>query len=107
MNEYGISPHLMQPSAGELDWMRYARCRYADPGLFFGPDGESRHDQREREKEAKAVCAGCPVRRKCLAYAVVTPIQWGVWGQAGEAERARIRRNYLRRQRQYEKRRVA
>ena len=85
MNEYGISPHLMQPSAGELDWMGYARCRYEDPGLFFGPDAESDQARQDREAKAKAICAACPVRRKCLAYAVVTPVQLGCLGSGRRA----------------------
>lgn len=56
-----------------------------------------------REANAKAICAGCPVRRPCGQFAVVNGIKWGTWGGFSEAERARIRRNYLRHLRGYER----
>jgi WhiB family redox-sensing transcriptional regulator len=57
----------------------------ADPELFFpvakyGP-GASETDR------AKAVCAGCPVRRQCLQYALATRQMHGVWGGLTEDER--------------------
>lgn len=94
-------------NAADFDWQDRAACRPADLFLFFGPEIETDQAREDREAKAKAICAGCPVRRQCLSHAVVTPVQWGVWGQAGERERAQIRRNYLRRQRGYEKKGAA
>jgi len=37
--------------------------------------------------EAKAVCAGCRVRRECLAFALRTHQIHGVWGDLTEQER--------------------
>lgn len=39
---------------------------------------------------AYAICDRCPVRDRCLEYAVVNRITNGIWG--GESERARARR---------------
>jgi WhiB family redox-sensing transcriptional regulator len=64
--------------------------------LFFGPDGESGPERQVREAKAKAICRHCPVTWQCASYAVRQPEKWGVWGAAGEAERATMRRNYLR-----------
>jgi WhiB family redox-sensing transcriptional regulator len=47
-------------------------CR-TDPGLFFAEDP---NDLRQ----AKALCAGCPVRSACLAGALRRGEPWGVWG---------------------------
>lgn len=40
--------------------------------------------------KAKAVCADCPVKQMCLAYAVVADEREGVWGEHTAAERRRI-----------------
>ncbi|HEV2256553.1 MAG TPA: WhiB family transcriptional regulator [Streptosporangiaceae bacterium] len=37
--------------------------------------------------EAKAICAGCQVRRDCLAFALRTHQVHGVWGGLSERER--------------------
>jgi WhiB family redox-sensing transcriptional regulator len=47
-------------------------CRSA-PDLFFA---ESPHDLRQ----AKAICAACPLRTTCLADALARAEPWGVWG---------------------------
>ena len=70
-----------------------AACQTADPDLFFGPDGERERDRQRREAQAKAICAGCPIRAACLTFALNTRQNFGIWGAANEAERrAMIRR---------------
>lgn len=48
-------------------------CREQDPDLWFAasPAGLER---------AKRLCANCPIRRECLAGAVLRAEPWGVWG---------------------------
>jgi WhiB family redox-sensing transcriptional regulator len=48
-------------------------CHVGDPDLWFA---ETPADL----ERAKALCAGCPVRRQCLAAAVQRAEPWGVWG---------------------------
>jgi WhiB family redox-sensing transcriptional regulator len=67
-------------------------CRSADPGLFFAADAERVADWHRREAAAKAICAGCPVRRLCLAYALDSGQDFGIWGGCDEAERRAILR---------------
>jgi len=38
--------------------------------------------------EAKAICAGCPVRNECLAFALRTGQVDGIWGGTTTHERA-------------------
>jgi WhiB family redox-sensing transcriptional regulator len=57
-----------------------AACRAADPDLFFGPDGERKAERQAREEKARAVCAGCPVRRRCYEQARANGERWGIWG---------------------------
>jgi len=66
-------------------WRSLAACQFAEPDLFFpisssGPSGP-------QVAQAKAICAGCPVRRQCLAFALRTHQVDGVWGGLTEQER--------------------
>lgn len=67
------------------DWMRAGECVGADPEVFFPTQGES-------VSEAKAICAPCPIRVRCLEYALDNNIVHGIWGGASERERRRMRR---------------
>ncbi|MFI7691731.1 WhiB family transcriptional regulator [Nonomuraea sp. NPDC049655] len=77
-------------------WQERAACRGEDLTLFFGADGERGEAKDRRERVAKAVCSGCPVRRECLDYALSVPEKYGVWALT-EDERARERRRRMRR----------
>ena len=69
-----------------------AACKGADTDLFFGPAAEFVTARQQREAKAKAICAGCPVRLECLAYALDSGEAYGVWGGATEDERRAMRR---------------
>ena len=73
------------PSLRDL-WVAGA-CRSADPDLFFGPAAEFVTARQKREAQAKAICARCPVRPACLAFALDTGQGHGLWGGANEDER--------------------
>ena len=66
-------------------WRSMAARRSADPDLFFpiSSSGQS----RAQVAEAKAICAGCRVRRERLAFALRTHQAHGVWGGMSEQER--------------------
>jgi WhiB family redox-sensing transcriptional regulator len=73
--------------------MSSGACRHADPELFF----PAAHDivGEMRAEKAKSLCAGCPVRGQCLAYALETRQKWGVWGGTTQEERqTMIRRTH-------------
>lgn len=63
-----------------LDWMDAMACRDEDPEIFF-------HEGTGNVAEAKAVCAGCPVRPDCLSYVLTQDIREGVAGGLSSAER--------------------
>jgi len=67
------------------DWRQLAACRHADPELFF-PVSASGPSQ-DQVTQAKAICAGCPVRQQCLGFALDTRQDHGVWGGMSEEER--------------------
>ncbi|MGE5285703.1 MAG: WhiB family transcriptional regulator [Micromonosporaceae bacterium] len=75
--------------ARSTDWASRGACRDAEPDLFFpitsaGPG-------QVQIAEAKAVCARCAVRAQCLAYALETGQDCGVWGGTSEEERRAMR----------------
>ncbi len=56
--------------------------------LFFPPAHWERNDERDdRERRAKAICAGCSVRLPCLEYATGIREPHGIWGGLTELER--------------------
>ncbi len=59
---------------------------HVDPDLFFPAQGESL-------AQAKAICAGCPVRQPCLEFALEQREVFGVWGGLSERERRTLRRD--------------
>lgn len=81
---------------GDGRWLASASCR-ADPDSFYAPDRpEVRGERLERERRAKALCAGCPVVQECRDLADRLEVgprkEWfGIWGGENERERARRR----------------
>ncbi len=82
---------LPSPIADTWDWQRRGACRGRDSAQFFHPDGERGSSRTRRERLAKAVCGGCPVRAECAAHALVVQEPYGVWGGFTENERLRLR----------------
>jgi WhiB family transcriptional regulator, redox-sensing transcriptional regulator len=74
-------------------WRSAAACQSADPELFF-PISDS-GKSLEQVAEAKAICAGCPVRRDCLTFALRTGQVYGIWGGTTTEERAIARRSLV------------
>jgi WhiB family redox-sensing transcriptional regulator len=66
------------------DWRVRAACRDADPDGLFVRGAE--------QNRAKLVCMGCPVRTECLAEALDSRINFGVWGGMTERERRALLR---------------
>ena len=76
---------------GPPAWMTGGVCAQVDPDLWFPEKGGS-------TREAKALCARCPVHPECLAYALAHDERFGVWGGASERARRRMRRSVSTRQ---------
>lgn len=76
------------------DWRMKAECRDMDPEIWF-PVGTSGPALRQIA-EAKAVCFRCEVAADCLAFALATGQDAGIWGGMTEDERrALLRRRSL------------
>jgi WhiB family redox-sensing transcriptional regulator len=72
-------------SPEETAWMAGAVCAQTDPEAFFPAKGE-------RLRPARMVCAACPVRLDCLAYALARPGLEGIWAGTTRNERQAMRR---------------
>lgn len=79
----------MDPAEG--DWMVLGSCRELDPELFF-PIGRS-GEAELKIIAAKQACARCPVIAECLAFALDTGQEGGVWGGTSEEERQEMRQH--------------
>lgn len=69
------------------DWHREGACRGSDSRLWFPTQGD--HGAAGR---AKRICGGCQVRQLCLAHALKTPEEFGIWGGMSPRERNRHKR---------------
>lgn len=66
-----------------MPWETEARCRVYDPEIFF--------DTRARsERKAKAICSKCEVRTECLAFAIQSRSEFGIWGGLNVRERVAL-----------------
>lgn len=71
-------------------WRELAACRRHDPEFFF-PIGKTGRAFAEIQR-AKAICVSCPVRAECLAFALDTDQDYGIWGGCDEDERRVLHR---------------
>jgi Transcription factor WhiB len=71
----------------EPDWGDDAACasEWVDPDWWFTPADDPDH------AAARGICGSCPVRRSCLAHALVTNEPEGIWGGFAETERVWLR----------------
>ena len=67
----------------ENDWQERGACRGIDVTLFF-PVVE------HEAYEAKAVCSMCPVRVRCLEFALSEGERFGIWGGYTTLERKEL-----------------
>lgn len=75
-------------------WIERAACAgHPTPDLWFPSDGRGRPPkdgepkQSEQVKEAKRICAACPVRTECLTFSIENKESHGLWGGVGREKR--------------------
>ncbi|MCY4163887.1 MAG: WhiB family transcriptional regulator [bacterium] len=81
---------MFEFNQADTQWRKVAACRDSDPSLFF-PVGRTGMAV-EQVKAAKIVCAECVAQADCLAFALNTNQDSGVWGGTSEDERRQMRR---------------
>lgn len=87
---YTTSDYEARITARAEAWRTQAACRGLDPARFFT------RIETEAWEVGRSVCTRCPVQFECLEYAIMKPEEYGVWGGATEAQRARLRRRVVR-----------
>lgn len=60
-------------------WRDRALCLGMSPDLWFPETGPA--------PRARRICAVCPVRAECLAFALATGAEFGIWGGLNVEER--------------------
>lgn len=88
-----ISEILQLTEMHAQPWMRLALCA-ADPNPdFWFPDPDDPADIRQlKTAEAIRVCKHCPVRSRCLRWALETKDEWAILGGTTKGQRTRTRR---------------
>ena len=69
-------------------WWERAACLTVDPELFF----KDKYPSWNHEQDAKAVCAGCPVRMQCLVEAIEQGDEDSIRGGLNPTERKKLRK---------------
>jgi len=67
------------------EWMESGSCASSDGDAWFADKG-----QGDLTRLAKRICAECPVKQLCLAYAVEERITEGIWGGVSPRPRRRM-----------------
>lgn len=70
----------------DLGWQGDALCAQTWPDAFYPDRGGS-------PREAKSMCALCPVRTECLEYALAHDERFGIWGGHTERERRQMKKH--------------
>ena len=87
----GVDPlDPLDLAAPRPEWMSKGACVGCDPAQFFPT---KRVGSRAAKKAARAMCAACPVKDDCLAFAMRDPYVLGVWGGTTEEDRRQLRKN--------------
>ncbi|MFI1787389.1 WhiB family transcriptional regulator [Streptomyces olivaceoviridis] len=93
------SRHAPDTLSRASHWSDRAACREMDDRSIFFPEDFPRGLVLLVTREAKAVCARCPVIEACLQAALDRPEPNGVWGGLDKDERRAFRRRQQRRHR--------
>jgi WhiB family redox-sensing transcriptional regulator len=84
--EVGVmTRQLIDRREPDPDWRERGLCREVDPELWFPQKGGSGN-------EARKICARCEVRSVCLAWAVESDQQFGIWGGVSERQLKALKR---------------
>jgi WhiB family redox-sensing transcriptional regulator len=74
------------------DWYDRGKCLDMEWSTFFGTENET--DTQligpATLRDAREICAVCPVSHKCLAFALAEHMQHGIWAGTSGRTRARI-----------------
>jgi len=85
MQIHNSSRRYTEPAIAEADeWISRRACVGVDTAIFFPTGSDPRHSSR-----ARGICADCPVKAPCLAYALRNGLV-GIWAGTSEEQRRRM-----------------
>lgn len=70
----------------DMSWQDNAHCR--NTGIDFFPETA----YNTKAIPAMELCEACPVKQRCLDFATVNNINWGIWGGRTAPNRRSLRR---------------
>jgi WhiB family redox-sensing transcriptional regulator len=76
-------PPTLEDLLNRPAWQRRAACRGVGPNVFFPKRGGT-------GREARAICAGCPVTEECLSFALDDEDNVGIWAGTSAPQRRRL-----------------
>jgi hypothetical protein len=78
-----------------IDWREFGACAsHNAPDIWYSTGGSN--EGRAEQREAQAICYGCPVIQQCGQWALETQEPWGTWGGMTDAQRRRVLRRRAR-----------
>jgi WhiB family redox-sensing transcriptional regulator len=81
---------LPAPVTETWDWQLRGACRRQPSERFFHPEQERGAVRYERIRQAKHICAQCPVLAQCREHALRVEEPYGIWGGLDESERREL-----------------
>jgi WhiB family redox-sensing transcriptional regulator len=81
----GTATFPLHPFDEDPNWADDAACK-GSTELFYPERGDN-----AAVKEAKKICAICPIKQKCLDYALWHNERIGIWGGTTDRDRERIK----------------
>lgn len=79
----------------QVTWQIEAKCAGKPATLFFFEVGAGgKHQYSKMYKEARSICMGCGVAKKCYDFAVDHNEEYGVWGGVNFAQRHKYGKKY-------------
>ncbi len=82
---------LLNLPADPTAWRQQASCHGDMATAFYPPlRAEKRLVKNAREQRAKAICASCVVRDRCLEQALGRDERFGIWGGLTDTERRHL-----------------
>jgi WhiB family redox-sensing transcriptional regulator len=74
------------------DWELRAACRGLPTSWFFLPENEYRKNKAdERKLEGLRICKTCEVKEDCLAMALESRLEYGIFGGTAGRDRKKLR----------------
>lgn len=73
-----------------LNWQDLAACAKEDPEIFYPEKRKGSRAIEKMQRQAKQICASCPVQVRCLEDSFAAREEFGIWGGVTEQERERL-----------------